>query len=257
MRVIAVMTPKGGIGKTITASSTSYLLGEEHKKKVLLADGDQQGNLSKLFGYNEPDGIGMSELLERHKTMGGEYSTSDLIKTTPYSHIDIIPANGYLMLTNMKLLSEKEENQINRFSRAIEEISGVYDYLICDCGLTLDMTVINILVAADLVIAPVKLGGFEADALDNIIGQIEELRQFNPSMELKMLMTMRQGNKTTTQAEEYFQNNYNAYKHSVRRSVVVERSTIAFTPLPAFSKNGIVTKDYREVVAELLQDMEG
>ncbi|MGB8452761.1 MAG: ParA family protein [Anaerocolumna sp.] len=257
MKVIAVMNPKGGIGKTITASSIGYILGEEHKRKTLIVEGDQQGNISKLFGRYEPEGIGMSELLERHWAAGGDYSTNDLIKTTLYENIDIIPANGYLMRTNMNLLLEQEENQINRFKDAIEEISGVYDYVICDCGLTLDMTVTNILVAADLVIAPVKLGGFEVDALDNIIEQIEDLKQFNPNLDIKMLMTMKQKNKTTLEAEEWLKNNHNAYKYSIRRSVVVEKSTYVFMPLPKFSKNGIVTQDYREVVAELLQDTEG
>lgn len=257
MKTIAVMTPKGGIGKTITASSLTYILGEEHKRKVLAADGDQQGDLSKLFERYEPEGIGMPELMEHHRTGGGDYSTNDLIKTTPYDRIDIIPSNGYLLRTNMNLLLEQNENQINRFKNAIEEISGVYDYLICDCGLTLDMTVTNILVAADLVIAPVKLGGFEVDALDNIIEQIEDLKQFNPNLEIKMLMTMKQKNKTTIEVEEWLKNNHNAYKCSIRRSVVVEKSTYPHLPLPKFSKNGIATQDYREVAAELLKDMEG
>ena len=41
MKIIAVMNQKGGIGKTMTAASIAYILGEEHKKKVLIADADQ------------------------------------------------------------------------------------------------------------------------------------------------------------------------------------------------------------------------
>ena len=73
MKIIAVMSPKGGIGKTTTADSIAYILGEEHEKRVLVLDGDPQGDTSKTFGCYEPEGIGMSELLERHVCVGGDY----------------------------------------------------------------------------------------------------------------------------------------------------------------------------------------
>ena len=71
MKIIAVMSPKGGIGKTTTADSIAYILGEEHGKRVLVLDGDPQGDTSKTFGAYEPEGIGLSELLERHVNVGG------------------------------------------------------------------------------------------------------------------------------------------------------------------------------------------
>lgn len=44
MKIIAIMSPKGGIGKTTTADSIAYILGEEHEKRVLVIDGDPQGD---------------------------------------------------------------------------------------------------------------------------------------------------------------------------------------------------------------------
>lgn len=174
MKIIAVMSPKGGIGKTTTSDSIAYMLGEEQGKRVLVLDGDPQGDTSKTFGVYEPDGIGMSELLEKHECVGGTYKTGDLIRPTDYSHIDIIPANGYLMKTDMNLLLKSEDNQVTRMREALEEVSDAYDYCICDCGRLLDMVVINILIAAELVIAPVKVGGYEIEALQNLEEQIED-----------------------------------------------------------------------------------
>ena len=45
MRIIAVMSPKGGIGKTTTSDSIAYMLGEEQGKRVLVLDGDPQLSL--------------------------------------------------------------------------------------------------------------------------------------------------------------------------------------------------------------------
>lgn len=255
MKIIAVMNQKGGIGKTMTAASIAYILGEEHKKKVLIADADQQGNISMLYGRFDPEGQGMSELLENHRAAGGTYSTAELVQTTPYERIDIIPANGYLMRTNMQLLMEESENQILRFAAAMNEARTVYDYCIVDCGLLMDMMVTNVLAAADLVIVPVKIGGFEIDAADNMCMQLNSFKSVNPDIKMKVLMTMRQGNQTTAQIEQWLRKSsgHSCFKAAVRRSIMAEKSTVAHLPLPAFAKRSPVTQDYRAVVSEIIR----
>ena len=256
MKIIAVMNQKGGIGKTMTAASIAYILSEEHKKNVLVADADQQGNISLLYGRYDPEGQGMPELLENHRAAGGTYSTAELIQSTPYEHIDIIPANGYLMRTNMRLLMEEGGDQILRFSAAVNEARTVYDYCIVDCGLLMDMTVTNVLAAADLVIAPVKIGGFEIEAADNMNTQIDSLRSVNPDIRMKVLLTMRQGNRTTAQIEEWLRESsgHDCFATAVRRSIMAEKSTVAHLPLPAFAKHSPVTQDYRAVVDEIIKN---
>ena len=71
MKIIAVMNQKGGIGKTMTAAAIAYIMGEEKGKKVLICDADQQGNISLLYDRFDPEGQGMSELLENHQAAGG------------------------------------------------------------------------------------------------------------------------------------------------------------------------------------------
>lgn len=259
MKTIAIMNQKGGIGKTMTAASIAYLLGEEQGRRVLLVDADQQGNVSMLYERFEPTGIGMSELLERHRSVGGTYSTADLIQTTPYKNVDIIAANGYLMRTNMNLLLNEKEDQIVRFAAAMLEVQDIYDYCIVDCGLLMDMTVTNVLVATDLVIVPVKIGGFEIEAITNMEEQLEDLRGLNERIRMKILMTMRQKNQTSMQVEAWLKeaSGQDCFVTAVRRSIVAEKATMQRVPLPKFSKNCIVSQDYRNVVTELMKDMEG
>lgn len=263
MKTIAIMSPKGGIGKTTTADAIAYILGEEKKKKVLVLDGDPQGDTSKIFGAYEPEGAGMSELLEHHRFTGGNYTTWSLIQQTEYSTIDIIPANGYLMKTDMELMMRQESNQITRLRDALKEVQGLYDYCVCDCGRLLDMVVLNILMAADVVIAPIKVGGYENDAIYTLQEQLDELEDgMGKRLGVIGLMTMRQKNKTTLEFEEWMRtmSGFLMFDTPVRRSIVVEKASMARLPLPKFSRNGITTKDYRAVVEELLQnyeDMEG
>lgn len=259
MKVIAVMSPKGGIGKTTSADSIAYILGEEQEKRVLVLDGDPQGDTSKTFGCYEPEETGMSRLLERHVCAGGEYQTQELIWTTKYPNIDLIPANGYLVRTDLNLMLSQEENQITRLKEALAEVSEEYDYCICDCGRLFDMVVINILIAAELIIAPVKVGGYENEAVNSLRGQVADLQEINPGLKVKGILTMRQKNKTSLEFEEWLRTSsgLDMFATPVRRSVLAEKATIAMTVLPEFSRNGIAAKDYREVVRELLEEMEG
>lgn len=259
MKVIAVMSPKGGIGKTTTADSIAYILGEEQKKKVLVIDGDPQGDTSRTFGCYEPDGRGLGDLLEDHTSVGGGYYTAELIQETEYPHIDVIPANGYLVQTEINLAVGRVKNPSVRLKAALEEAAEDYDYCICDCGRLFDMVVINILLTSKLIIAPVKVGGFENEAVKNLRRQVEEIKARNPALKLKGILTMRQKNKTSLEFEEWMrtQSDLEMFETPVRRSIMAEKATIAMQPLPAFSKKGIVTQDYRSIVEELMEEMEG
>lgn len=256
MKIIAIMNQKGGIGKTMSAASIAYILGEERMQRVLVVDADQQGNVSMLFGQFEPEGTGMSELLERHRAVGGDYSTTELIRTTEYDNIDIIPANGYLMRTNMNLLLREKEDQILRFAAAMNEIREAYDYVIVDCGLLMDMTVTNVMVAADMVIVPVKIGGFEIEAIENMLEQVHDLQQINKDITVRVLMTMRQKNKTSLDVEAWLKDHaeYNCFTAPIRRSVIAEKSTMARVPLPKYSKRCTATEDYRNTVYEIMKE---
>ena len=94
------------------------------------------------------------------------------------------------------------------------------------------MVVINILIAAELIIAPVKVGGYEIEALQNLEEQIEDLRDINPGLRIKALMTMRQKNKTSLEVEEWLKadSGFDMFVTPVRRSIVAEKSTTAMIP---------------------------
>ena len=85
------------------------------------------------------------------------------------------------------------------------------------------------------------------------------MKELNPKLRIKVLMTMRQRNKTSIEFEQWLHEEYgwDAFKTPIRRSIVAEKATMRMIPLPKFSKNGIVSKDYRCVVNELLEEMEG
>ncbi len=255
MKTVAVMTPKGGVGKTTTANTIAYILGQEMGAKVLLVDADPQGDSSNSFGIEDDQGL--TNLLENHITVGGRYSTRDIIYYTRYSNIDIVPAGGYLMGTAIALSNLSDTEQIFRFKNALEEVSGDYDYCICDCGRLLDMVILNILVVADMVVTPVKAGGFEVSAIENLNMQLAEIRVFNRNIEVKILLNMARNTLAFRGMETWVKqkSGLGYFSTNIKQSTVVEQAALKRIPLPEHAKKADVTASYRKVVEEIIREV--
>ena len=251
MKTIAIMIEKGGAGKTTTAAAVGHIMAKNHR--VLLIDADQQGNLSTLFGVEDPEDKGLASLLE---AVHGETSVADVVKASDYGP-DVIPANGYLMDTNMEIAADAENDQVRRLRAALSDpaVQAAYDYVVIDCGLLLDMTVLNALVAADLVVVPVKVGGFEAQALQRLAEQTRQLRGMNPNLVLRSFFTMKGRNKSSQEFEAWLKN-YDlvaAFEATVSRSVIVEQASIYQQPITAYRPNCKASKEYAALTAEIME----
>lgn len=260
MEIIAVMIEKGGAGKTTTAAALGTILGKNHR--VLMIDADQQGNLSALYGVDDPEDKGLAALLSavhEEVTVADVAKKSKLFgdKKTGFYRVDVIPANGYLMDTNTEIATDTENDQVRRLRSALntQAVRDAYDIVIIDCGLLLDMTVLNALVAADLVVVPVKLGGFEANALGHMADTIEQLQGLNDDLLLRSFFTMKGRNNASDQFEEWlkFFDRCQVFDTTISRSVIVERASIARMPVTEYSARCKVSREYEALAREIME----
>lgn len=263
MERIAVLNLKGGIGKTTTAVSLAVILAAEYKQNVLLIDCDMQGNASKVLGRYRPEGSGTHTIMQRltdpeYCIFSTEYPVADPFCEN--GRLDIIPANMYLMQANAAIMQDAENEQLHILDNAIKRLeeNSAYNVVIFDCALGLDMTVLNAVIASDLVIAPVPFGGYEIDGLQQLQEQLDDLKSIKPGLRMKALFTMKQGNKANKEFEQWLHENsgYDVYKTAIRRSVMAQKATLEEMPLPVFSKRGTATQDYKAVAAELMADLQ-
>ena len=173
------------------------------------------------------------------------------------------------MQANAAIMQDTEREQLHILDNAIKRLEKMgqewtdcttvpYDIVIFDCALGLDMTVLNAVIASDLIIAPVPFGGYEIDGLGQLREQLEDLKAINKNLRMKVLFTMKQGNKANREFEQWLHENsgYDVFNAAIPRSIVAQKATLEEKPLPVFSKNGTTTKNYRAVAAELLNDLE-
>lgn len=162
MRKIAVITSKGGTGKTTTAINLAHglaLCG----KRVLVIDCDSQRNVAIAFDVK------------------GKRSLCTLLQ---YGEVDVIRAreNLYVVDSGGRELAEIEmvlagkPSRERRLQMALKNLRGC-DVVICDCSPTINLININAIAYADDVIIPVSMDYLAQAGARQTIQIIEEINE--------------------------------------------------------------------------------
>src|SRR5258708_28954023 len=87
-KVLAVVSQKGGVGKTTTAVNIAAGLGQRGVK-TLLIDADPQGSVRFGLGLHAPeDRVGLSDFL------AGTHSMQDIVRPTMLPWLRVVAAGG-------------------------------------------------------------------------------------------------------------------------------------------------------------------
>ena len=162
MRRIAIMTSKGGTGKTTTAINLGHCLALSGKR-VLIVDCDSQANVAMAFDVEPKKGL--SELL-----MTGEV---DIVKVRP--NLFVIDSGGKRLVESELILARQEDRE-TRLTRVFSHLAGS-DYVICDCPPTINLININALNFCDHVIIPISMDFFACEGAKKTLSLIEEIRE--------------------------------------------------------------------------------
>ena len=255
MRVISIITLKGGAGKTSAAANLAHLL-NGRGYSVLLVDNDKQGNLSKQFGaYNGDTEPGTSRLLR------GWYKDINQVREPlpAYPCMDIITANMQLLQTTHDIARTDDADQVQRFKPLLQAYpltpDKPYDFCIIDNPPDLGLNVLNALVITDDVIVPTKIDKWSLEGMETIIDQVEQLKQVNNNIScLGTLVTMYKNNDTNNSGMELLrQEGYKPFDTCIRYSDKAVDSTFFDMPVTAYSPRSGAAQSYKKFVTEYLQ----
>ena len=218
-----------------------------YNKKVLIIDNDKQWNTTKLFGRHNDEKLSIADLITNR------CSIDEVIVSTSFENLDLIPANMKLLKANLDVIMDVSRPQQTRFKKHLDEIADYYDFCIIDNPPDINVSVINALVASDHVMIPIKIDKFAFDGMEELIEQIENVKEINPKLELKgCFVTLFTKNDVNVQGEDLLNCKYKMMKTHIRRTVKIDESTFANTPILEYSKRCGAAKDYIALVEEYL-----
>jgi chromosome partitioning protein len=184
--VFTIANQKGGVGKTTTAVNLGAALAEK-KISTLLIDLDPQANATSAVGVEKKPGRSL------YGPLHGEGSALEMIVSTPYEHLALIPSEEDLAAAEIELA--QMENYLMKLRHVLEPVrkSKGYRAIIIDCPPALGMLSMNSLAAADFLLIALQCEYLALEGLGQILRNVERLKtaHINDGLELGgVVMTM-------------------------------------------------------------------
>ncbi|MBA3421492.1 MAG: ParA family protein [Thermoleophilaceae bacterium] len=166
---IAVLSQKGGTGKTTTVRTLSDVLSRVGLE-TLAVDLDPQGNLSDYFDVPADAEPTVSDVL------AGQAKAVDAI------HGGIVPAN--LGLAESELVLSGKMGREMTMRRALREVKRHYDFVLIDCPPSLGLLTVNAVVAADYALVTTEAQYFSLQGVEQALEVIELAKEnLHPDLE--------------------------------------------------------------------------
>ena len=215
-KIVAVANQKGGVGKTTTAVNLGACLAEQGKK-VLLVDGDPQGNATSGVGIDKAD---VDECI--YNVVVEDMEAKNVVRSTAVENLSIIPATIQLAGAEIELVSTISREV--RLKRALETVKDHFDYVIIDCPPSLGLLTLNALTAADSVLIPVQCEYYALEGLSQLLNTVRLVQKhLNNQLRIEgVLLTMLDartnlGLQVTAEVKKYFQDR--VYQTIIPRNV--------------------------------------
>ena len=253
-KVIAITNQKGGVGKTTTAINLGIGLANQGKR-VLLIDADQQASMSTALGIRDPDHLNVTLATIMQNIIDEKEFPDDYGIWQHPEGVAFMPANIEL--------SGMETRLVNTMSREfvlktyIDQIRGIYDYILIDCMPSLGLMNINALVAADSIVIPCQPTYLSTKGLNLLLGSVMKIRRtINPSLKIEgVLMTMFDGRtnlaiQVVQEVKKYFKNK--VYSSIIPRNVRLSEAPSHGLPIHLYDPRSLGAQSYQKLADEFL-----
>lgn len=183
-RIFAIVNQKGGVGKTTTAVNLATALAAAGKR-VLLIDFDPQGNASTGLGITR-----QNRRVTSYDVLLAGVSVVEAAVPTPIPLLSLVPSSVDLSGAEIELV--EISGREFRLRKALEGISGAYDYVLIDCPPSLGLLTLNALVAAHAVLVPLQCEFYALEGLSHLVRTVERVKKsLNPGLEIQgVVLTM-------------------------------------------------------------------
>jgi chromosome partitioning protein len=240
---------KGGTGKTSLSVAYAYRLAELGHR-VLVIDLDSQGHATQNLGLQ-------GDRVERtlYDALVDRIPLTDVIVHTPLAELDLLPSN--LGMSTVDLALMPMAGREHKLKRALEAVSGRYEFVVMDAPPSFGLLNLNALIAADDLLVPVLpdfLSFHGIKLLFETLGQLED--DLDHTLR-RISIILNHYNPTTRIAREAKSALETHYPEYLARTVIRQCTTFAQAssegiPINAFAPRSRGARDIDALVDEII-----
>ncbi len=184
--ITALVSKKGGVGKTTTSVNLGACLAEKGTRVIVL-DLDPQANSTSAFDFTPGDHPSIYQYL-----IGGG-DVAELVVPTKYENLSLIPCD--MDLAGCEIEMAREDDHLVRLRNLLAPFkqTDAADYMLIDCPPSLGVLMTSALAAADELIVPLQCEYFGLEGLSKIVGVHQQIRESGANSEVVLegiVMTM-------------------------------------------------------------------
>jgi chromosome partitioning protein len=168
-RRVAILNQKGGTGKTTTAVNLAAGVAERGHR-VLLIDTDAQGNVGVSLGVHGEKSL-------YHVLVEGADPTD--VSVPVRSSLDVITSDATLAAAEIWLARQNPDTRSRVMTKRLNlmQVSRRYDYVVVDCGPSLNLLNQNALSYADEVVIPVTCDYLALVGVKQVLRTIKDVER--------------------------------------------------------------------------------
>ena len=246
----AILTVKGGVGKTTTAMNLAAGFANAGRKTMLI-DFDGQANLTHILlpEYNPEKTI--------TEVMAGKTDIRACVCPTRVKNLFVVPSNIYLFAIERRMLQETAGIQQFKLRKALKGLKD-YDEIVIDNNPSLNMCSTNALCACDEVIIPTVADKGSEDGIALTLDHCKEILEQIDGVDFdyRILITMLQRNNTDKEYCERIRKTYgdnHVFRSQIRFQAKPVKDAGFQSGILIDNQKANVAKDYRELISEVME----
>ena len=248
-RIIAIANQKGGVGKTTTAVNISTTLAKLGKK-VLLIDGDPQGNATSGVGIDKDTELSLYDAII------GDVDLMTTLQPTVVKNLFVCPSNMNLAGAEVELVSQMSREF--RLKEKLDEVRDNFDFIFIDCPPSLGLITVNAFTAADSVLIPVQCEYYALEGLQQLLNTISLVKKhLNKNLEIEgAVLTMYDirtnlSNQVVKEVKKHFDDK--VYKTVIPRNIKLSEAPSYGMPISIYDPKSKGAKCYEKLSKEILK----